>query len=134
MLLSLAVTAADRQVACPAPAMVGAMFVLAAEAGEVLIHGDTSVTSRRLKGRASGHKLLVYQKLTDFNDHKTPPELPARRLESERPRDQRRGLVAPHADVFGEQAEKGLARLRGGQACPSKTATRTNPARGNGSD
>ena len=45
MLLLLTVTAADRQVAGPAPAVVGASLVLAAEAGEVLIHGGTSVTS-----------------------------------------------------------------------------------------
>ena len=45
MLLLLAVTAADRQVAAPALAVVGAPLVLATEAGKVFIHGGTSVTS-----------------------------------------------------------------------------------------
>jgi len=73
MLLLLAVTAADRQVAGAALAVVGARLLLSAEAGEVLIHGDTSVIPRQLEGRSSGHKLLVYRKFTDFNGHETPP-------------------------------------------------------------
>jgi hypothetical protein len=50
MWLLPAVAAAGRQVAGPALAVVGAVLVLAAEAGEVLIHGDTSVTSTTAQG------------------------------------------------------------------------------------
>ena len=62
-LLVFAVTAADGQVAGPTLAVVGASLVLAAETGEVLIHGGTSVTLRQRKGQVSIRKPLVHQKL-----------------------------------------------------------------------
>jgi hypothetical protein len=66
VLLLLAVPAADRQVAGPTLAVVGASLVLAAEAGKVLTHSGTSVTLRHRKGRVSSRKPLVHQKLTGF--------------------------------------------------------------------
>src|SRR5262249_57737740 len=47
VLLRLAVAAADGQVALPPLAVVGAVRVLAAEAGQVLLHGSTSAIPGR---------------------------------------------------------------------------------------
>jgi hypothetical protein len=49
MLPLLAVPATNRQVADPALAVIGAFLALAAEAGEVVIHGGSSVTLRQRK-------------------------------------------------------------------------------------
>jgi hypothetical protein len=66
ILLLGAIPAADRQVAGATLAVVGAVLVLAAEAGKVLIHGGTSEILRRRKEQVSSRKPLVYQKLTGF--------------------------------------------------------------------
>jgi hypothetical protein len=66
MLLLLAVTGTNRQVAGPALTVVGALLVLAAETRKVLIHGGTPVTLRQRKGLVSNRKPFVHQKLTEF--------------------------------------------------------------------
>jgi hypothetical protein len=66
ILLLFARPGADGQVAGATLAVVGAVLILAAKAGKVLIHGGTSELLRRRKEQVSSRKPLVYQKLTGF--------------------------------------------------------------------
>src|SRR5205823_1965080 len=59
-LLVLAVAGADRQVAGPALAMIGAVLVQATEAGQVLGHGDTS--QPRVASGASSSDSVIHTK------------------------------------------------------------------------
>jgi hypothetical protein len=67
----LAVVRADRQVAEATLALIGTAVVLAAEAGEVLVHGSTSRTQRK---RERHRKSIGAQWLTEFNTLETRPD------------------------------------------------------------
>ena len=69
--LVLAVAGADRQVAEATLAMIATVGVLAAEAGEVLVHGSTSLTQRK---RERHRKSIGTQRLTEFNALETRPK------------------------------------------------------------
>ena len=72
VLLGLAVVTADGQIALPPLTIVGAIRVLAAEAGQVLRHGDASAILGRER-RGHDDKLLISEGLTAFNNLRTRP-------------------------------------------------------------
>jgi hypothetical protein len=70
--LVLAVAGAHRQVAEAPLAVIGAVVILAAETGEILVHGGTSRTERK---RRRHRKAIGSQEFTDFNGLETPPRI-----------------------------------------------------------
>src|SRR5512135_3329029 len=75
VLLVFAVAGADGQVAEAPLAVVGASLVLAAEAGQVLVHDSTSRTRQE---RRSRREAIGSRRFADFNGLETPPNFTRR--------------------------------------------------------